>query len=202
MLRPMKTFTHNRRRRFIEDHAYAPDFVDKLQRELGDRATALRALEGLDAWFIACLYAGDRMIGMPSKVVDIAWHEFILRTREYHAFCERAFGRYLHHTPDSAMTVPAASLLPATLELVDRHAIPMVLFTADEDTGWEDGCTYSAVELRRLRDSRSFWPRKRRAATSSSGADGFSFGALFGDGGGSSDGGGGGCGGGGCGGGG
>ena len=138
MLRPMNTFTRirrNARRKYIEDYAYAPDFVAKLQDELGDRATALRALEGLDAWFIACLYADNRMIGMPSKTVDIAWHEFILRTREYHRFCERAFGEYLHHTPDSTMKVAAASLLPATLEIVERHAIPMVLFTADEDSG-------------------------------------------------------------------
>ncbi len=54
-MRPMKTFTRNRRRKFIESYEYAPDFIAKLQDELGDRATALRALEGLDAWFIACL---------------------------------------------------------------------------------------------------------------------------------------------------
>ncbi len=57
---------------------------------------------------------------MPSKIVDIAWHEFILRTREYTTFCHRAFGAYLHHSPDSTMDVPAASLLPATLEIVDK----------------------------------------------------------------------------------
>ena len=114
-MRPMKTFTRNRRRKFIESYAYAPDFIAKLQDELGDRATALRALEGLDAWFIACLHAENRMIGMPSKIVDVAWHEFILRTREYTNFCQRAFGAYLHHTPDSTMRVAATSLLPATL---------------------------------------------------------------------------------------
>ena len=44
-MRPMKTFTRNRRRKFIETYEYAPDFIAKLQDELGDRATALRALE-------------------------------------------------------------------------------------------------------------------------------------------------------------
>ena len=146
-MRPMKTFTRNRRRKFIESYEYAPDFIAKLQDELGDRATALRALEGLDAWFIACLCADDRMIGMPSKIVDVAWHEFILRTREYTNFCQRAFGAYLHHTPDSTMRISATSLLPATLEIAERHAIPMVLFTADEDSGYRDGYVYSTADL-------------------------------------------------------
>lgn len=40
---------------------------------------------------------------MPSQVVDVAWHEFILFTRDYAAFCDKAFGRFLHHTPAEAM---------------------------------------------------------------------------------------------------
>jgi hypothetical protein len=206
----MKTFTRNRRRKFIETYAYAPDVTKKLQEELGDRATALRALEGLDAWFIACLHADDRMIGMPSKIVDIAWHEFILRTREYTNFCQSAFGAYLHHTPDSTMKVAATSLLPATLEIVERHAIPMVLFTADEDSGYRDGYVYSTADLHRMRDTYSHPPRRskrRRYAYSGGSSSGYAggggCGGFFGgdSGGGGGDGGGGGCGGGGCGGG-
>ena len=170
MLRPMKTFTRNRRRKFIENYEYAPDFITKLQHELGDRATALRALDGLDAWFVACLYAENRMIGMPSKIVDVAWHEFILRTREYTNFCERAFGAYLHHTPDSTMNDlrrPASS--PPRSRSSSAHSIPMVLFTADEDSGCEDGYAYSTADLHRMRDTytRPPRPRKRRYATSS-----------------------------------
>lgn len=203
MLRSMKTFTRNRRRKYIEGYAYAPDFVNKLQDVLGDRATAMRALEGLDAWFVACLHSDNRMIGMPSEVVDIAWHEFILRTREYSSFCQQAFGQYLHHTPDSIMRVSATSLLPATLELVERHSIPLVLFTADADTGWEGGHVYSSADLHRMRDTYSNPPRrsKRRyayAGGSSGYAGGGGCGGFFGgDGGGSDGGGGGGCGGGG-----
>lgn len=208
MLRPMNTFSRLRRtarRHFITDYEYAPDFVKKLQDELGDRATALRALEGLDAWFIACLYAEGRMIGMPSKVVDVAWHEFILRTREYTAFCQRAFGAYLHHAPDSTMRVSADSLLPATLEMVDRHDIPLALFTADQDTGWDDGCLYSTTDYARMRAEYGSHrtTRRRRYATAGGGsgyaAGGAGCGGFGGDGGGGSScgGGGGGCGGGG-----
>ena len=35
----------------------------------------------------------------PSVPVDLAWHEFILCTRMYSDFCERLFGRFLHHQP-------------------------------------------------------------------------------------------------------
>ena len=45
----------------------------------------------------------NHSIGMPSKVVDVAWHEFILFTREYKQFCDDAFGRFLHHRPAESM---------------------------------------------------------------------------------------------------
>jgi hypothetical protein len=32
-------------------------------------------------------------------ILDEMWHAFILFTAEYHAFCDRYFGRYLHHAP-------------------------------------------------------------------------------------------------------
>ena len=35
----------------------------------------------------------------PSHRVDLAWHEFILCTRAYQAFCEARFGRMIHHDP-------------------------------------------------------------------------------------------------------
>src|SRR5918994_4112399 len=110
-MRPMKTFTRNRRRKFIESYQYAPDFI-------------------------------------------------------------------------------------ATLEIAERHAIPMVLFTADEDSGYREGYTYSTADLHRMRDTYSHRPRarKRRYATYS-GSSGYAggCGGFFGDsGGGGSDGGGGG----------
>ena len=44
------------------------------------------------------------MVAMPSKIVDEAWHEFILFTKEYEHFCRQVFGKFLHHTPATAMT--------------------------------------------------------------------------------------------------
>ena len=37
----------------------------------------------------------------PMDPLDKMWHEFILFTREYHQFCNRYFGCYLHHVPCS-----------------------------------------------------------------------------------------------------
>ena len=36
---------------------------------------------------------------VPTAVVDEVWHEHIVDTRRYTDFCERVFGRYLHHEP-------------------------------------------------------------------------------------------------------
>jgi hypothetical protein len=57
----------------------------------------------LRQFFLAYHKGGYRFVSMPSQVADDLWHEFILYTRNYQAFCERAFGRFLHHTPAVAL---------------------------------------------------------------------------------------------------
>src|SRR4051794_4501386 len=181
------------RRGFIENYAFAEGLADKLVEELGDRRAAEVALEGLRAWYLACLHADGELIGMPSRAVDEAWHEMILRTREYHAFCARAFGGYLHHSPDSTLSVPMAAILPATLRIVDEHELPMVLFTADADAGVEDGYDWSSADLRRMRDAYAEQPRRRSASAGywAGGAAGAGCGGFFGGDSGGSGGGGG-----------
>lgn len=65
-----------------------------------DRGQRDQVLKHLRAWFLLLAARPREQFGMPSKAVDVAWHEFILLTREYTTFCDRAFGRYLHHEPD------------------------------------------------------------------------------------------------------
>lgn len=36
----------------------------------------------------------------PSVEIDEFWHEFILDTHRYRAFCDRVYGRYMDHCPD------------------------------------------------------------------------------------------------------
>lgn len=41
-------------------------------------------------------------LGMISRSVDEVWHTHILFTQDYFNFCERAFGRYVHHQPTTS----------------------------------------------------------------------------------------------------
>ena len=108
---------------------------------------------------------------MPSKAVDEAWHEMILITREYTYFCDRAFGRYLHHNPDSTITnVTMDEITAETLAIVDKHELPMTLFTADEDAGLADGNVWRSRDLRRLRDTNERNERDRRRRRRHAGA--------------------------------
>ena len=56
-------------------------------------------LAGLRAYFQLVAANPRTKLGMPSKAVDSAWHEFILLTQNYADFCDKAFGKFLHHTP-------------------------------------------------------------------------------------------------------
>ena len=61
------------------------------------RATARRWFVELVRFLDLC--AGSAVPYAPSKKVDKAWHEFVLCTREYAAFCERRYGAFVHHDP-------------------------------------------------------------------------------------------------------
>jgi hypothetical protein len=198
------------RRRYIETYDFAEALRKKLREEFGDARTAEIALDGLRGWYLASLYADGALIGMPSKAVDEAWHEMILMTREYTGFCQRAFGRYLHHSPDSTLAIPMDTILTETLAVVDTHELPMTLFTADTDAGLDDGYHWKATDLHRMRDAQTSLVetrrKRRRIGEGNAWGGGAYSGGWFGDAGGGhhgggGDGGGGGCGGGGCGGG-
>jgi len=106
----------------------------------------------LKEYFQVCNMAGKRMVAMPSQVVDVAWHEMILFTRLYDNFCNRAFGRFLHHTPAEAMQSPTlaqdgikrAWRLSCVREKIDRknpQTLPL-LFDIDERLNIPDGFKY------------------------------------------------------------
>jgi hypothetical protein len=43
----------------------------------------------------------------PTKRIDIGWHTFILYTKDYAAFCDIFFGRFMHHVPVARLTKSA-----------------------------------------------------------------------------------------------
>lgn len=61
------------------------------------------AEQGLRQFFVACLDSKRQFMAMPSQAVDVLWHEFILHTKAYDAWCEQALGYFLHHTPAEAL---------------------------------------------------------------------------------------------------
>jgi hypothetical protein len=58
---------------------------------------------GLRQFFLACSRSKKKFVAMPSKAVDAMWHEFILHTKGYEAWCSLALGHFLHHTPAEAL---------------------------------------------------------------------------------------------------
>jgi len=62
---------------------------------------------GLRQFFMACHRSQRKFVAMPSRVVDVLWHEFILHTQAYQRWCDIALGHFLHHTPAEALGVRA-----------------------------------------------------------------------------------------------
>lgn len=98
------------RRQHIRNYAFPKGLDQRFLKRRPELTPAQVALtfDGLRQYFEICLDARKQMASMPSQAVDDLWHEFILYTRNYQAFCNRAFGRYLHHTPADAMSTPGA----------------------------------------------------------------------------------------------
>lgn len=94
------------RAEFIRSYRLPPGLYAKLQAkrpELTLKDCQLTA-HALRQFFLAYLKSGRQFVSMPSQVADDLWHEFILYTRHYDAFCKEAFGRFLHHTPAAVLS--------------------------------------------------------------------------------------------------
>ena len=120
--------------------------------ELGLKECQLTA-NALRQFFLAYLKSGRNYVSMPSQVADDLWHEFILFTRNYDAFCKGAFGGFLHHTP--AVSVGSGSKADSGLHRTWWHAcqedhinpraptrLPL-LFALDTKLGVANGFAYA-----------------------------------------------------------
>jgi len=114
---------------------------------------AWQVIRGLREYFHISNIAGRKMVSMPSQAVDVAWHEFILFTKQYDHFCNQALGRFLHHTPSEAMkspTVAQAGIKTAwkiscyreEVKPKSPHKLPL-LFAIDAKLNIPDGFKYS-----------------------------------------------------------
>ena len=144
-----------RRERLIRE-APLPQFLKRKLRETYPQLSGKDAdlvERGLRQFFMACNRSPRQMVAMPSKVVDAMWHEFILHTRAYRAWCDLTLGRFLHHTPAEAMGVRPerndglrrAWYWCCKDEAIDpRHPTRLpILFALDAKLGIEGGFYYT-----------------------------------------------------------
>lgn len=86
---------------YIRTYLFPQGIFAKLQARrpeltLKDCQLTARALR---QFFLAYLKSGCQLVAMPSQVADDLWRELTLHTQHYEAFCNKAFGRFMHHTP-------------------------------------------------------------------------------------------------------
>ena len=153
-----KKYYAPKRREYINHFKFPSALEDKIKEEypyLNSEAIDL-VLEGLRRFFLVSSYAAGEPIAMPSKVVDYAWHQFILFTMEYERFCTQAFGNFYHHYPAAktaeikgTKNVPSDlkrvwyfSCMMEEIDLKEPHKLPL-LFALDADLGIEAGNNYT-----------------------------------------------------------
>jgi hypothetical protein len=72
--------------------------VERIQRDAGVDPDTAAALFSEMLLFLDLVAASDHFIS-PPEAVDVAWHAFILHTRDYEAYCRERYGRIIHHQP-------------------------------------------------------------------------------------------------------
>ena len=147
-----------KRAKIIEAYTLPEKVGQRLQKRyphLTDQDVT-RALNALKQYFLLCLQDRTHLVAMPSRVVDEAWHEFILFTNKYHEFFRNALGYFIHHIPAEEMDSRAA--MQGGLERTWRRSclakdidpdcpirLPQ-LFAVDEALGIRDGFFYTLVQ--------------------------------------------------------
>jgi hypothetical protein len=147
--------TRKRQLAFIEGYHFPQKVSQQLLRRYPHLSEGDLQLvfQGLRDYFTINHNAGKKMLSMPSQVVDVAWHEFILFTRKYESFCQKALGRFLHHTPAEAMESPTIAqegikrawrfaCLNEGISPMEPETLPR-LFALDKQLGIEDGFHYA-----------------------------------------------------------
>jgi len=144
-----------RRERLIDEFSFPNTIGKKVIEKYPhlNEQQARQIIGGLREYFHLCNIAGRKIVAMPSQAVDVAWHEFILFTRQYKSFCNKSLGRFLHHIPAEAMqssTVAQASIKTAWkisclregIQPKSAHKLPL-LFAMDAELNIPDGFRYS-----------------------------------------------------------
>lgn len=132
----------------------SPDLFDKLVGRIvtdGDVSAELaeRIMDQALAFLGTCALDHAEPL-VPSDIVDIGWHAFILYTKEYATFCADVAGRFLHHTPTDKEDPTATGVAASTALVRTVAAMEVAGFAVDTDlwprgaavdyTGCHNGC--------------------------------------------------------------
>lgn len=105
--------------------------LNGLMAELKLSAADARSVAREAARFLSLASRSDDVV-VPSAVVDVAWHLWLLDSRHYFALCDRLGSGYLHHEPGRSDD-------PAMLAAYDRTRARMVeAFGALPQRWWGD----------------------------------------------------------------
>jgi hypothetical protein len=82
---------------------------------------------------------------MSSRLIDEAWHQFVLFTSEYIEFGKQYFGVYLHHAPGNSPSMPLRSPadVPSFADFGEHYKL---LFGTQPPDVWQDA---NAITLQR-----------------------------------------------------
>ncbi|WP_373973889.1 hypothetical protein NT239_09495 [Chitinibacter sp. SCUT-21] len=100
-------------------------------------------------------------LAMPSRVVDDFWHEFILHTAVYQEFCQKALGRFIHHTPAESTVQSKSVRRTWVLSCRDegikagQFATMPLLFTIDQQLHITDGFVFKASDFYSLTNEKN-----------------------------------------------
>jgi hypothetical protein len=172
-----------RRARRGEEFIRSCEFPQHLQLKLKRAAAEVEwepVERGLREWLVCCAYRRRHPLAMPSRIVDDAWHEFILDTSAYRDFCEQAFGRFLDHFPEDPAFVSDEQRLSSfeTIRAWDRSRWSRdgepTLWTLDQTLGVTDAWGISTRDLHeaRARPAGPGWEKESYISGASGGCGG------------------------------
>eukprot|EP01062_Namystynia_karyoxenos_P033292 TRINITY_DN244_c0_g1_i6.p2 TRINITY_DN244_c0_g1~~TRINITY_DN244_c0_g1_i6.p2 ORF type:complete len:720 (+),score=262.12 TRINITY_DN244_c0_g1_i6:81-2162(+) len=108
-----------------EKHLDLERFVPKLQRDhksyFPDEATARAAIREYRR-MLTLIQKFPELPVVPSKLVDLVWHEHILDTQQYRRDCLRMFGHYIHHNPSFGGAEEKAELVAQQQAMLANYA--------------------------------------------------------------------------------
>lgn len=76
-----------------------PDLLERIMEKESMTEEQARSLYRDLLQFLYVAGTGGGKVFSPTAAIDTAWHHFILFTHDYADFCQRYFGRFIHHVP-------------------------------------------------------------------------------------------------------